>query len=373
MKQRQDRYFAVTLPGLEAVCADELTRLGVGCVNPVAGGVEFEGGLRELYLANLWVRTATRILVRVGEVQARDFPGLYRKLVKLPWGRFLKPGCRFEVRAKCRRSRLVHSDRVAETVSDAIDKALGDFAQTDAEPQLVFVRLEDDQCQLSVDSSGPLLHRRGYRQQAVAAPLRETLAAGILLSLGWDGSKGLVDAMTGSGTFAIEAALIAGRRAPGRQRRFAFMDWPRYRDGLWQALLKEADRERVDVVNVPICGVDLNPQAINAAKENASRAGVAEMIDFSVRPMQELTAPAADGLILCNPPYGERLGRGEELAGLYGDLGHLYQKQFATWQAALLSPRESLARATWLKWNTCFQFSNGGLKISLLQRKQARH
>lgn len=368
MKQRQDKYFAVTLPGLEGVCAGELLRLGIETVHPVAGGVEFEGGLRELYLANLWSRTATRILVRVGEVHARDFPGLYRKLLRLPWGRFLRPGTDWKIRASCHSSRLLHSGRVEETVSAAIGRALGTSAVEAGGSSLVLVRLENDNCVVSVDSSGQLLHRRGYRQEAVAAPLRETLAAGILQVLGWDGSKPLVDAMTGSGTFAIEAALIATNRPPGRQRDFAFMSWPRYRDGLWKALLQEADRQQLDSSPVSICAVDLHPQAIEAARQNALNAGVAEIIDFSVLSMQELEAPGTDGLIICNPPYGERIGQEEELSGLYKDLGTLYSGKFSGWQGALLSPRETLAKATGLTWQQRLLFSNGGLKISLLER-----
>lgn len=368
LKQRQDRYFAVTSPGLEGVCARELEALGIDPLRQLVGGVEFEGGLRELYLANLWLRTATRILVRVGDVHARDFPGLYRKLLRLPWGRFLRPGGNCEVRASCRRSRLLHSDRVAETVTSAIERTLGSPGSEDGEKSLVIVRLEDDNCFLSVDSSGSLLHRRGYRQDAVAAPLRETLAAGILQVLKWDGSKALVDAMTGSGTFAIEAAMLAANRPPGRERQFAFMDWPRYRAGLWQSLLQEADRNRLETIPIKICGVDLNPQAIDAAGKNALQAGVSDLIDFSVLPMQELQAPATDGLILCNPPYGERLGQKETLGGLYGELGQLYREEFSDWQAALLSPRESLTKATGLTWQQLLLFSNGGLKISLLER-----
>lgn len=369
MKQRQDRYFVVTLPGLEPVCAAELRRLGIEPLGLPVGGVEFEGGLRELYLANLWLRTATRILVRVGEVHARDFPGLYRKVLKLPWGRFLRSGAQCEVRASCHGSRLSHSGRVAETVGAAIERALGAPGAKSGDQALVLARLEGDRCLVSVDSSGALLHRRGYRQQAVAAPLRETTAAGILQLLGWDGGKALVDAMTGSGTFAIEAALIAANRPPGRHRRFAFMNWPRYRDGLWQSLLQDADRRRRDTLPVAIRAVDFNPQAIDAAKANARQAGVAELIDFSVQPMQQLQPPAADGLILCNPPYGERLGQKETLGTLYAELGRLYRERFSDWQAALLCPRQSLAGATGLAWRQCLQFSNGGLKIALLQRK----
>lgn len=370
MKQRLDRYFAVTQPGFEALCAAELAQLGIAPVRQLDGGVEFEGGLRELYQANLWLRTASRVLVRVGDTHVRDFPGLYRKLVKMPWGRFLRPGAQFEVRASCHRSRLNHSGRVAETATAAIEQSLGSAPAAHGSRPLVLVRLEDDHCQLSVDSSGELLHRRGYRQAAVKAPLRENLAAGVLLALGWHGDKPLVDAMTGSGTFAIEAALLASNQPPGRQRTFAFMEWPRYRDGLWRTLLAQADRLRIDQAGpVRIRAVDTNPQAIDAARKNAASAGVASLIDFSVQEMQTLQAPAEEGLIVCNPPYGERLGEKDDLVGLYRELGQLYNVAFSDWQAALLCPGGPLAQATGLKLHKILQFTNGGLKISLLQRK----
>ncbi|MDT8420035.1 MAG: class I SAM-dependent RNA methyltransferase [Desulfuromonadales bacterium] len=369
MKQRLDRYFAVTQPGFEALCAAELVQLGIAPVRQLDGGVEFEGGLRELYQANLWLRTASRILVRVGDTHVRDFPGLYRKLVKMPWGRFLRPGSHFEVRASCHRSRLSHSGRVAETATAAIEQALGSVPAAHGSRPLVLIRLEDDHCQLSVDSSGELLHRRGYRRAAVKAPLRETLAAGVLLSLGWHGDKALVDAMTGSGTFAIEAALLASNQPPGRQRSFAFMEWPRYRDGLWRTLLERADRLRIEAVPIKIRAVDRNPGAIESARKNAAAAGVASLIEFSVQSMQTLQAPPETGLIVCNPPYGERLGDKGDLAGLYRELGELYAGEFSSWQAALLCPSTPLAQATGLNLQSILQFTNGGLNISLMQRK----
>lgn len=368
MKQSQLNCFAVCPPGLEKICAAELDALGIDSSVQQAGGVEFSAGLRELYLANLWLRTASRVLVRVGELHARDFPGLFRKAVRLPWGRFIKPGRGCTIRVTCHHSRLSHSGRIAETVQAAIDKALGTVSRSEQPEALVVVRLEQDRCQLSVDSSGELLHRRGYRRSTVPAPLRENLAAGILLALGWAGQRTLLDAMTGSGTFAIEAALLAAHRAPGRERRFAFMDWPRYRAGLWQNLLQDADRQALDSLPVRIVGVDLDSRAIAAARQNAAAAGVAGLIDFSIQPMQELSKPAAEGLILCNPPYGERLGKEERLPELFAALGKLYRSEFAAWQAAFLAPNAPLARSTGLTCRQRLLFSNGGLKVRLLER-----
>ena len=367
MAEQNNCYFAVTTPGVEQVCARELQLLKL---NPNAqfGGVEFSGGLEELYQANLWLRSAARILVRLGEVTARDFPTLYKKLLRLPWGRFIKPGTPCAVRVVCHRSRLSHSGRVAETTEQAICKSLGAESDPQGNPQQVLVRIEDDRCLVSIDSSGELLHRRGYRLTNVAAPMRENLAAGCLLALGYDGSQSLIDAMTGSGTFAIEAALIALQRAPGANRQFAFMDWPKYRPGLWNQLLQQARQSERSVLTAPIIALDNNPKAIAAAEQNLTAAGLAGRVQLQCLPMQQLMPETAQGLIICNPPYGERLGRTAALQALYRDIGRCYGESFAAWQGALVCPDAELVRSTGLPLEAQLRFSNGGIRVSLLEK-----
>jgi len=357
--------FAVTAPGLEGVCAQELVSLAVAGVRPVHGGVEFSGGLRELYLANLWLRTASRVVARFGGFRCKDFPELFRRSSRLPWGRFLRPETRAVVRAASHRSRLQHTGRIAETVSESIDRALGRPAPpVDAPEQLILVRFEDDACLISVDSSGQLLHRRGYRQETAHAPLRETLAAGILILLGWDGALPLLDPMCGSGTFPIEAALLAGSRPPGGRRKFAFMSWPRYRPGLWQALLSEAARgERR--VPVAVRGRDHDPVALEAASRNAERAGVQAETDFQLGEM-ELARPCGEaGLLVCNPPYGQRLGHPEDLLPLFQGLGKACRSSFKGWRVAFLSPDDCFAKATGLSLRPHAVLNNGGIPVTL--------
>ncbi|NOY12378.1 MAG: class I SAM-dependent RNA methyltransferase [Deltaproteobacteria bacterium] len=368
MSKPQNRYFAMTTPGFEAICAAELVALGIAEPEPLCGGVEFSGDLRELYLANLWLRSASRVLVRVGEVTARDFPTLFKRLLRLPWGRFVKPGSSCKIRVTCHRSRLSHSGRVAETCLAAIAKALGDVAEDSAAPVSVFLRLEADRCQVSIDSSGELLHRRGYRMANVAAPLRENLAAGCLLALGYDGSRPLIDAMTGSGTFAIEAALMALNRAPGAGRQFAFMAWPKYRPGLWQQLLQQAQRAEKTALAAPILALDNNPRAIAAARQNLMTAGLAEQVQLDCRPMQQLQSRQPSGLLICNPPYGERIGRTAALLALYRDLGRIYAAVFSAWQGAIICPDSELVRATGIPFESRLRFSNGGIRVALLQK-----
>lgn len=365
MKKQEQRLFAATAPGLEAVCEAELIALGMADVKRVSGGVEFCGGLRELYLANLWLRTASRVLVRFGEVRCRDFPSLFRKALQLPWGRYCKPGVRLQVRATCRRSRLQHTERIAETLSEAMARALGGGITDKTGPQqLLIVTLEDDVCRLSLDSSGELLHRRGYRQDIGVAPLRETLAAGILMLLGWQGDRALFDPMCGSGTFLIEGALLALKKPPGAARTFAFMEWPHYRQGLWQALLQEAERQRLGSCPT-LRGADRDGKVLEAARSNAERAGVSDFLS-----LQQLEvggqAPVFSnpGLAICNPPYGTRLGMGE-LTGTYRALGLLYAEVLSGWQRAFLCPEPRLARDTGLPLTRLAALQNGGIRVGL--------
>jgi putative N6-adenine-specific DNA methylase len=338
-------------------------------VKAVAGGVEFCGALRELYLANLWLRTASRVVVRFGELRCRDFPTLYRKALQLPWGRYVKPGTRLQVRATCRRSRLQHTERIADTLNKAMIRALGGGDTAESGPkQLLIVSLEDDLCRLSFDSSGELLHRRGYRQDVGAAPLRETLAAGILMLLGWQGERPLFDPMCGSGTFLIEGALLALHRPPGAERKFAFMDWPRYRPGLWQALLLEAAKQGRDSCPV-LTGADRDAAVLEAARRNAKRAGVEEYL--SLQPMelsQQSSSPSLPGLVLSNPPYGARLGRGE-LDDTYRALGRVYREILPEWQRAFLCPDPRLAKTIGLPLTQSANLQNGGIRVGLFAVK----
>jgi putative N6-adenine-specific DNA methylase len=357
--------FAVTAPGLEEACARELAGLGLAAVRVVAGGVAFAGGRRELYVANLWLRTASRVVARVGEIRASDFPELFRRAVRLPWGRFVRPGTRLRVRAVSHRSRLIHTGRIAETVAAAVDRALGRPAPPLSGPeQLVLARFEDDSCLLSVDSSGELLHRRGYREATARAPLRETLAAGLLVLLGWDGAVPLADPMCGSGTLVIEAALLAAHRAPGAKRRFAFMDWPHFRPGLWEVLLAEAAcGERRPAV--AIYGSDRDPLALAAARGNAGRAGVLTEVALLQADLADLEPVAGPGLILCNPPYGARLGQGEDLRRLYRALGEACRRSYPGWRVAFLAPDDRLAQATGLPAVPRAALNNGGIAVTL--------
>ncbi len=187
--RRTEKLFAIVSPGLENVCAEELNALGITVEAVTTGGVAFSGRLRDVYLCNLWLRTASRVLVRFADFRSRDFPDLYRRAHLLPWGRFLRTDTSVSFRVSCHGSRLNHTVRIAETLESAINQALGRSTNPVSDySQQILVRIVDDQVTLSIDSSGELLHRRGYRQSVTVAPLRETLAAGVLMLLGWEGA-----------------------------------------------------------------------------------------------------------------------------------------------------------------------------------------
>lgn len=365
MKNTTEQFFVIVPPGFESTCATELARLTDAPLTICHGGITFEGKLRDLYLANLWLRCASRVLVRLDSFTCRDFPSLFRKALRLPWGRFIHPDRPLKVRVTCRSSRLIHSDRVAETIENAIHKSLGSPIKEinkGQEDQIIFVRIDEDVCTISIDSSGDLLHKRGYRVKTTAAPVRETLAAGCLLHCNWRGETPLWDPFCGSGTFPIEAALIAANIPPGSQRTFSFMHWPGFRQGLWNALISEANKLQRPT-NVMISGSDKDEDALNAAQQNAKKAGVDTMIQFHQHDAFD-DYPPFEGLIICNPPYGERLESAFSPAKLLKKLTQQFGNSDKISTAILLPQDKQMPQ------NTLLKFTNGGLDVALYSTKK---
>jgi putative N6-adenine-specific DNA methylase len=373
-----ESFFAITAPGLEALTALELQQLGLletavgGQPGAESGGVSFEGGPEALYWSNLQLRTASRVVVRLGEFYAAAFSELRKKAGRLAWERYLTPGQPVSLHVTCHKSKLYHSDAVAERVAGAIGDRLGRPApllkpsesEQDQPPQLVLVRLVNDHCTISVDSSGALLHRRGYRLATAKAPLRETLAAGMLLAAGWDARSPLLDPFCGSGTIAIEAALMARGLAPGGKRRFAFMDWPGFEAKRWEKLLAEA-QSRFSAEMPVIQASDRDAGAVEMARANAERAGVAEWIEFSCRAVSTIVPPRGPGWVVTNPPYGLRVSDGKDLRNLYAQIGNVLRRSCPGWQAAILCSEKKLLGQTGLKLDTSVEMVNGGVKVWL--------
>jgi len=370
--------FAVTAPGLEPLCAAELRG---SAIRPTVdeGGVLWNGPIESIARANLWLRTASRVLVRVSEFRATAFYELELHAKRIAWDRFVAAGSSVEFRVTCRKSKLYHSDAVAQRFAQSVARRVpgariakakaaddDDEATDSSDHQLFVVRFLHDVCTVSVDSSGALLHRRGYRQQIAKAPLRETLAAAALLGAGWRGDVPLVDPMCGSGTIPIEAARLARLIAPGRDRGFAFLRWPEFDQQVWTKLLDDARAGELPSSPVEIAGADRDAGAIDAARANAARAGVADDIEFNVQPISALTPAEPPGLVVSNPPYGVRVGESDDLRNLYAQLGNVIRRQRSGWTLALLSADRRLEQQTRLAFEERFQTRNGGIPVRLV-------
>jgi putative N6-adenine-specific DNA methylase len=376
--------FASTAPGLESIAAGELKALGVRGRQEI-GGLSFGGDLDRIYQANLWLRTASRVVARIGRFHASTFYELERRSKKLRWADFLPEAGAVEVRVTSRKSKLYHSDAVAERVLSAIGRVAppgtelsvaGDHRQANenvdeggGSSQLFIVRIVHDECEISADTSGELLHRRGYRTEIAKAPLRETLAAAIVLASGWRPNGPLIDPMCGSGTIPIEAALFARRIAPGANRQFQFMNWPNFDAALWKAIIDEARGAVIDA-RLDIRGSDRDAGAISSAARNAERASVAADIRFALSSLSGSIAeledvPDGEGWILTNPPYGIRVGERGELRDLYATLGaNLRNKE--GWRLGVLTTDRALAGQMRLPLRSRFNSRNGGIPVSFL-------
>lgn len=369
------RIFVVSAPGMEALIAREMRALeltGKRVAQPTVGGVEFTGSLQDLYRMNLHLRTASRVIVRLGEFYAAAFSELRKKASRLPWEHYLRPGQPVALRVTCHQSKLYHSDAVAERVVGAIGDRLGapselvgwDEDSAELPPQIVVVRLLDNLCTVSVDASGLLLHRRGYRLATAKAPLRETLAAAMLLASGWDGAAPLLDPFCGSGTIPIEAALLARQIAPGKARRFAFMDWPDFAADLWEEVRAAALAAERDAAP-QILASDRDAGAIRAAEANAARAGVADAITFTCQAVSAITPPPGPGWVVTNPPYGVRVSAAKDLRNLYAQFGNVLRTHCSGWRVALLCSSLPLLQQTALRLDTSLSWVNGGLRVLL--------
>lgn len=368
------RLFAATPPGLENTTQAELRRLGISGDKPIPGGVEFDGDLRTLYLVNLWLRSAQRILVRIDGFFVVHLAKLRKKLDQVPFESFLAPHVPIEVRATCRKSRIYHSKAAAERAALAIKERLGLRATPyfgegaplkKGDRITVLLRIEKDHCTISLDSSGEHLHRRGYRTHSHEAPLRENLAAAMLHEMDYDGSEHFWDPMCGSGTLPIEAALMASNTAPGLERKFAFMNWPGFDAGMWSMLVEAAENMK-QVPSMLIGGSDIDEKAVEMSRHHARAAGVEKWVRFEVKPIERLSLSQVSGMMLSNPPYGKRIGEKKQLKNLYHSIGECIVRHSDRWRLGLVTPDAHLMAHTGLDMRPCgCAFPSGGLRVRL--------
>lgn len=371
-------FFAVTLPGFETICSQELATLSDTLVVEKAdrGGVSFSGRLTDLYRANLHSRTAGRILLRLGVFKATNFHQLVQKAEALNWALYLPCGAIPACKVTARHSRLYHSQAVAQRIDQGIAQY---WQKMKIEPvqtsdQTLFVRLDNDVVTLSLDSSGDNLYRRGLKRHGARAPLRETTAAIILQYAGYRPEMPLVDPMCGAGTFSLEAALMAKQIAPGMQREFAFMQWPAFKPRQWGHLKKNAAQNVISPTLPLIQASDLEGPACSKLHQCIEQNNLTDTVRVFQKDFFNLDTEAftgSSGLIVINPPFGRRLSPANETNGLNDFyrrlLGKLHQ-DFAGWRVALLAPKSALTREliTPLKGRPLV---HGGLTLNLITGK----
>lgn len=355
----------MTAPGLEEVLYAEVRTKGFKQAKAVPGGVTIKGGWPEVWRANLWVRGAGRVLARIDQFRIPQLAHLEERARQVPWRVVLRPDVPFRVEVTCAQSRIYHSDAAAERIEAAIKATLGAPLSPEAEV-LVRARIENDICTISVDTSGELLHKRGYKEAVNRAPMRETMAALFLRQCGYDGSQPVVDPMCGSGTFIIEAAEIAARLNPGRARHFAFEQFANFDAEAWQ---KMRDVKSARTPDIRFYGSDRDADAVSMSIANAERAGVAAFTEFRQCAISDLVAPEGPpGLVICNPPYGSRMGDKTKLFPLYRALGQTLKMRFAGWRAGIITSESALAHATGLPFlPTTAPVPHGGIRVTLFQ------
>lgn len=365
--------FAPTSAGLEQVLARELRAIGARDVELATRGVAFRGSWETVYKANLWSRTAHRVLVSLAEFDAPDRQALYEGARAIEWGEQMSIDQTLAVDAVSHRSELSHTQFVSRVVKDAVVDWFRDRKgrRPSVDPRgadlRLNARLRADRCTISVDTSGPRLHRRGYRPTfGVEAPLKETLAAGVLLLAGYDGTSPVVDPMCGSGTLLVEAALIARNVAPGLLgREFGFTRHPTFDPVVWKQLRREAREAAREVDGCPIRGADASSDAVRATRAATSGAGVDDLVIVRQADLTELE-PRGGGRVVTNPPYGDRLGEIKDLAALYGTLGDVLKRSCAGMTAHVLVGSKFLAGRIGLRPDRRDALWNGPIECRLL-------
>jgi putative N6-adenine-specific DNA methylase len=367
-------YFATVARGLEELAVQELTELGAQNVAPGFCGVSFQGDRELLYRVNLWARLPFRVLMKLGEFPSLDANELIESIQQIEWAKYLNPDLTMAVTVTGKNEQLNHSHFTAVQVKRAITnqqtKQFGNRSNVDIdEPDVrINVHIDKDICTVSLDSSGSSLHRRGYRSAVGDAPLKESLAAALMKMSGWTPDMAFVDPLCGSGTLPLEAAMQALNIAPGVFReQFGFERWLDFDRALFEQLLKDAEAGEKKDVNVTIIGSDRSFEVIQQAKSNAQKSGVDRYIQFAQLELAEVEAPSDSGILLCNPPYGERLGRDEDLGAFYKLLGDILKNRFKGWTAYVLSGNKELAKSIGLRSAQRFPVYNGTLACQLMK------
>ncbi len=365
------RCIATAAFGIESVLAYEVKALGFEGVEVFNGYVEYDADLQGICRSNLWLRTAERVFIKMGSFKAESFEELFQGVKKLPWGDWLNGESEFPVNGKSVKSKLFSvSDCQAITkkaIVECMKSSTGIEWFPEKGPKLpITVALLKDEATLMIDTSGEGLHRRGYRAKGNEAPLKETLASALVQLSRWRPDQRLTDPFCGSGTIVIEAAMLARNIAPGLNRKFISETWPGIPAELWKAERKAAYGAIRTEVELKITGTDKDPQAIRTAKNNAEEAGVEDCIVFETRDVAMLTGEDTGGVIVTNPPYGERMGEMDEVRELYALLGRR-MKTMETWSLNAITAYEDFEKSYGKKAAKNRKIYNGRIKCYFYQ------
>jgi putative N6-adenine-specific DNA methylase len=347
-------YFAATAPGAEPICYRELSALLLSSpdASVVSGGVEFKGFLQDCYLANLHLRTANRVLMRIHNFRASSFKQLKSKTAEIPWELFLPAGSSPQIHTTTRHCRLYHTDAICERLMNSIsqhtasDTSEGGQKETTLLKPKIFVRGLDDQFTISIDSSGEHLHKRGLKIHPGRAPLRETIAAAALLLAGYRGTEPVIDPMCGTGTFSLEAALMAKNIPPGWFREFAFMAWPSFRSKKWEYLKRQCQAHFTEPRMPTIFASDKDPSACTRLEKGLTENRLADVIKVSNQDFFDVFPLALTdqvGLVAINPPYGKRLENRTQSEELFIKICARLKQEYKGWKVILISPNRNLA------------------------------
>ena len=383
--QAQEHDFLAVIPQEMAdLCQQELMELGIPDTRVSEAGVEFSGRLTVCMQVNLWSRTASRVLCRLPHFRVGVVGELFHRTAAIPWEYWLNARVPLLVQAHALRSRVDHEGLIGETVQRAVQQRFHDRGfsapaawtspRQDHEDidnrwvQRLLVRLENNRCVISLDTTGRHLHQRGYRVQHGGTPMRETLAAAILGRAGWRGDRPLVDGLCGAGTLAIEAALLARRIPPGIGREFLFEQWPGHQPKTWDYLRRTARDAMFSRSPVAIVAIDRDRRAVRIARENAARAGVSDDIRWDTVDFLDFRPEALDlrpGLVVLDPPYGVRTQQDTDLAGFYRLLGAHLREAFRGWQVAVAAPTPELARSLGFRRKRWWHLPHGGIPLNV--------
>ena len=382
---RSQQFFAVCAPGLTRLCKKEIENLPspLESIEVIPGGVLFSGLIQSAYEANLMLRSPSRILMRIARFKAENFRSLRKKLGQIEWELYLKKGTAVNVEVTTKHSRLYHTEAIAQRTQELItghfDRLTpSEYLEAESPPliaapsrsqetartpssdmtQTVMIRAKDDLFEISLDSSGDLLHKRGIKAHVGRAPLRETLAFAVLQATGYTGKIPLVDGMCGSGSFVLEAAMIACNIPPGYYRSFAFEAWPGFRSAQWQHTKKKASQQIIDHDTPQIHAMDLNRDRVAHLDETIRRLNLSFAISVKQQDFFEFQPHSIgpgrsgqnrpnqsrhpNGIVVLNPPYGIRLGDKSDIHALYNEIGKKLASDFKGWRAGIILPEKSL-------------------------------